>query len=87
MISSEKNGRRASVKFGSFLGEAGVRDREDGLLEVAFFWPDFRSLRRVSSGTVGDQSVEVLKVERSDWVTGMLVVTCRPKSSDEHGEE
>jgi hypothetical protein len=76
MSGPHNNGRRAAVVFGPYSGEAGVQDRADGTIEVAFRG-EARQLRGVESGTVGGAPVSVLSVTKSAWVTGLVVLTCR----------
>lgn len=77
MSGREVNGRRLAASFGSWSGTAGVQDRAGGLLEVAFR-ADFKKVREVETGTLGGQAIEVIGAAKSDFVAGMVVLTCRP---------
>lgn len=83
MSGAVKNGRKASVAFGKYAGAAGVQDRAGGVMEVAFRG-ELRHLRGEASGTVDGKRVEVLSIAKSDWVPGMVVLTCeKVKGADD----
>jgi hypothetical protein len=66
---------RSEVSFGPFQGTAGVAWREEGAIEVAFR-ADLKGLRGVRDGLVDRRPVAVLKIERSLWIAGMVLITC-----------
>lgn len=77
MSGTISNGARAPVTFGAFAGEAGVQERLGGEMEVAFR-AEIRALRGVTAGVIDGQAVEVIAVAKSEFVPGMVVLTCRP---------
>ena len=81
-----KNGRRAAASFGPWSGTAGVQNRDGGLIEVAFR-ADPKSLRGVKTGTIGGDAVTVLKIERSAWVAGMVLITFEPVAEGDQDNE
>lgn len=70
-----QNGQLVDVDFGWFKGRAGAQQTARGL-EIAFFGPATTKLPTI--GTVGEDRVEVTKIEPSRTVAGMIVVTVRP---------
>ena len=77
MTGTIENGERLDVAFGPYEGKAGICDRGEGLRDVAMF-ADHRKLRNVTQGTIAGEPVEVLAIERSEFVRGMVVLTVRP---------
>lgn len=76
MSGIENNGQRLPVVFGGYVGEAGICERGEGQHEVAFF-ADFKTLRKVSNGTIAGEPVEVIAIARSAFVTGMVVLSVK----------
>ena len=76
MTGNISNGRRARVQFGPFERQAGVVNRPDGTMKIAFVAPAAR-LSGERSGTVDDKPVSVLSIEDSATTAGMVVVTAR----------
>lgn len=72
-----QNGQRLAVAFGSYEGEAGVRERPDGAREVAMF-ADLKQFRRVESGTVDGVGHLVISITASAFVKGMVVLVVSP---------
>ncbi|MDE8654767.1 hypothetical protein [Novosphingobium album (ex Liu et al. 2023)] len=80
-----ENGRRAEVTFGPVTRVAGIRDRPDGTMTIAFM-ADSARLRDPKTGTVAGEPVTVLSIKASDpktgGVAGMVLITARAMGAE-----
>lgn len=71
------NGRRVPASFGTVSAIAGVVDREDGAMEVAFV-ARLAAVQSLTMGTVDGDAVTIRSVRRSEFVPSMVVLIVEP---------
>lgn len=74
MSGPHNNGWREEITMGAYTGKAGILDRGDGRLEVAFRGK-LRDVKEATTATVGGKPYAVSQVDASGYIDGIVVAT------------